>query len=138
MLEASKLPRVRFEHYDNPKIRWAAVVLELARGGIDLKRASELAEVTAVLASQEVATLDQCLPVLARYERFDEATDHYLVELQRHLSGAGWADRATPMTALNDSFRRRSSGVTELRVWRSLALPEKLLDLVTGAGAGVR
>jgi hypothetical protein len=33
-IESLDLPRVRFEQYDDPKIRWAAVILELIHGGL--------------------------------------------------------------------------------------------------------
>jgi hypothetical protein len=125
-----RLPVVRFEQYDDPKIRWAALLIELAREGFDRERAGELAATTGILRSLGVAVLWGALSVIARYERFDDATDHYLVELLRYLSGADWEDRSRCIVALNDSMRRRSSGVTERGIWRSLALPEKLLDLV--------
>jgi hypothetical protein len=129
-LESLHLPRVRFEQYDVPKIQWAAVVLELIQGSFHAERARELAVITAMLKSQGVSNLTDALTALTRRERFDEATDHYLLELQRQLSDAKWAEQSQVINALNNALRRRSSGVTELRVWRALALPEKLLDLV--------
>lgn len=129
-LESLNLPRVRFEQYDDPKIRWAAVVLELIQGGLHKERAHELAAITTMLKSQGVANLADALVALARSEQFDEATDHYLLELRRQLSDAKGVEQSQVVRALNNALRRRSSGVTDLGVWRALALPEKLLDLV--------
>jgi hypothetical protein len=129
-LESLHLPRVRFEQYDVPKIQWAAVVLELIQGSFLAERARELAAITATLKLQGLANLTEVLTALARSEQFDEATDHYLLELWRQLSDAKWVEQSQVVNALNNTLRRRSSGVTELRVWRALALPEKLLDLV--------
>jgi len=70
------------------------------------------------------------LAALSRREQFDETTDHYLLELRRQLLDAQEGEQAQVIRALNNALRRRSSGVTELGVWRDLALPEKLLDLV--------
>jgi len=118
------------------KIRWAAVIVELARGGVQRERAGALATITAELESDGVAELAEVLAALTRYERFDEATDHYLLELQQQLSRAEWVEQGKLVAALNGSLRRRSSGVTELGVWHSLALPERLLDLVATSGVG--
>ncbi|MCA1850946.1 MAG: hypothetical protein LC647_00710, partial [Beggiatoa sp.] len=134
--ELSGIPQVFFERYEDPKIRWAAVILELARGGVRREGAGTLATITAKLESDGVAELAEVLAALARYERFDEATDHYLLELQRHLSRAEWLQRGKLVAALNGSLCRRSSGVTEPGVWRSLALPNRLLDLVATSGVG--
>jgi hypothetical protein len=70
------------------------------------------------------------LDALSRSEQFDETTDHYLFELWRQLTNAQEGEQAQVIRALNNALRRRSSGVTELGVWRALALLEKLLDLV--------
>ena len=129
-LESVNLPRVQFEQYSDPKMRWAAVVLELMQGGFHAERARELAEMTTMLKSQGVANLTDALVVLARRERFDEAADHYLLELWRQLSDTKWMEQSQVINALNNALRRRSSGVAELGVWRDLALPEKLLDLM--------
>jgi hypothetical protein len=129
-IESLNLPRVQFEQYDDPKIRWAAVVLELIQGGFHAERAHELAAITTMLKSQGVANLTDALTALARRERFDEAAEHYLLELRRELSDAKWMEQLQVVNALNNALRRRSSEVTELRIWRALALPEKLLDLV--------
>lgn len=129
-LESLNFPWVQFEQYDDPKIRWTAVVLELIQGGFHAERAHELAAITTMLKSQGVANLTDALTALARRERFDEATEHYLLELRRQLSDAKWMEQSQVVNALNNALRRRSSGVTELGIWRTLALPEKLLDLV--------
>jgi hypothetical protein len=129
-IESLKLPRIQSEQYGDPKIRWVAVVLELIRGGFQAERARELAAITTMLKSQGVANLTDALTALTRRERFDEATDYYLLELRRQLSDAKWMEQSQVISALNNALRRRSSGVTELQVWRDLALPEKLLDLM--------
>ena len=129
-IESLDLPRVRFEQYDDPKIRWAAVVLELIQGDLKKERAHELAVSTTILKSQGVGNLAHALDALSRSEQFDETTDHYLLELRRQLLDAQEGEQAQVIRALNNALRRRSSGVTELGVWRALALPEKLLDLV--------
>jgi len=129
-IESLDLPRVRFEQYDDPKIRWAAVVLELIQGGLKKERAHELAAITTMLQSQGVGNLAHALDALSRSEQFDEITDHYLLELRRQLLDAQEGEQAQVIKALNNALRRRSSGVTKLGVWRDLALPEKLLDLV--------
>jgi hypothetical protein len=129
-IESLDLPRVRFEQYDNPKIQWAAVVLELIQGGLKKERAHELAAMTTILKSQGVGEIAHALDALSRSEQFDETTDHYLLELWRQLMDAQEGEQAQVIRALNNALRRRSSGVTELGVWRDLALPEKLLDLV--------
>ena len=121
--ESLNLPRVQFEQYDAPKIQWAAVVLELTQGGLHEGRAVELAAITTMLESQGVANIAEALVALARRERFDKATDQYLLELRRQLSDARWVEQSNIVNALNDALRRRSSGVTELRIWRALALP---------------
>lgn len=128
-------PHVRFEQYDNPRIRWAAVVLELIQEGLHRDRARELAAITATLRSLRAHTLQEAVTAISRYERFDEPTDYYLLELRRQLSDASWGEQLYIVNALNGSLRRRSSGVAELRVWRSLALPEKVLDIVTSPRA---
>jgi hypothetical protein len=128
--ESLDLPRVRFEQYDDSKIRWAAVVLELIHGGLKKERAHELAAITTILKSQGVGKIADALEALSRSEQFDATTDHYLLELRRQLLDAQEVEQAQVLRALNDALRRRSSGVTELGVWRALALPEKLLDLV--------
>jgi hypothetical protein len=128
--ESLDLPRVRFEQYDDPKIRWAAVVLELIHGDLKKERAHELAVGTTILKSQEIGNLAHALAALSRSEHFDETRDHYLLELRRQLLDAQEVEQAPIIGALNNALRRRSSGVTELGVWRALALPEKLLDLV--------
>lgn len=127
--DLSSAPAVRYENYDDPKIRWAAIVLELAQGNLRRHRATELAAETFQLCTQNERSLDEILPAIVRYERFDAATDHYLLELRRQLPGAGWHDNAGLIDALNDSLRRRRSGVADPSVWRSLALPPKLLDV---------
>ncbi len=129
-IESLDLPRVRFEQYDDPKIRWAAVVLELIQGDLKKERAHELAVSTTILKSQGVGNLAHALAALARSEQFDETTDYYLLEPRRQLLDAKEVEQAQVISALNNALRRRSSGVTELGVWRALALPEKLLDLV--------
>ena len=129
-IESFDLPRVRFEQYDDPKIQWAAVVLELIQGGLKKERAHELAAITTILKSQGVGKIAHALDALSRSEQFDEPTDHYLLELRRQLMDAQEVEQAQVIRALNNALRRRSSGVTELGVWRALALPEKLLDLV--------
>jgi len=128
--ESLDLPRVRFEQYDDPKIRWVAVVLELIHGGLKKERAHELAVSTTILKSQGIGNLGRTLATLSRSEQFDETTDHYLLELRRQLLDTQEGEQAQIIGALNNALRRRSSGVTELGVWRDLALPEKLLDLV--------
>jgi len=129
-IESLNLPRVRFEQYDDPKIQWAAVVLELIQGALKKERAHELAAITTILKSQGVGDLAHALDALSRSEQFDETTDHYLLELRRQLLDTQEGEQAQIIGALNNALRRRSSGVTELGVWRALALPEKLLDLV--------
>ena len=129
-IESLDLPRVRFEQYDDPKIQWAAVVLELIQGDLKKERAHELAVSTTILKSQGVGNLAHALDAVSRSEQFDETTDHYLLELRRQLLDAQEVEQAPIISALNNALRRRSSGVTELGVWRALALPEKLLDLV--------
>ena len=84
-IESLDLPRVRFEQYDDPKIQWAAVVLELIQGGLKKERAHELAVITTILKSQGVGNLAHALDALSRSEQFDETTDHYLLELRRQL-----------------------------------------------------
>jgi hypothetical protein len=128
--ESLDLPRVRFEQYDDPKIRWAAVILELIQGDLKKERAHELAAITTILKSQGVGKIAHALDALSRSEQFDETTDHYLLELRRQLLDAQEGEQAQVIRALNNALRRRSSGVTERGVWRGLALPEKLLDLV--------
>jgi hypothetical protein len=132
-IESLDLPRVQFEQYDDPKIRWAEVVLELIRGGLHKERARELAAITVMLKSQGVGNLADALAALTRSEQFDEATDHYLLELWLQLSDAKEVEQAQVVSALNNALRRQSSGVTELGVWRALSLPEKLFDLVATA-----
>jgi hypothetical protein len=56
-IESLDLPRVRFEQYDDPKIRWAAVVLELIHGDLKKERAHELAVSTTILKSQGIGNL---------------------------------------------------------------------------------
>jgi hypothetical protein len=129
-IESLALPRVQFEQYDDPQIQWAAVVLELIQGGLKKERAHELAAITTILKSQGVGKIADALEALSRSEQFDATTDHYLLELRRQLLDAQEVEQAQVLRALNDALRRRSSGVTELGVWRALALPEKLLDLV--------
>jgi hypothetical protein len=129
-IESLDLPRVRFEQYDDPKIRWAAVVLELIHGDLKKERAHELAVSTTILKSQGIGNLGRALAALSRSEQFDETTDYYLLELRRQLLDAQEVEQAQVVSALNNALRRRSSGVTQLGVWRALALPEKLLDLV--------
>ncbi|HEY7494837.1 MAG TPA: hypothetical protein VIH59_27515 [Candidatus Tectomicrobia bacterium] len=85
---------------------------------------------TTMLKSQGIADVVEAVHALARSEQFDEATDHYLLELRRQLSDAEEVEQSQVVGALNDALRRRSSGVAELGAWRDLALPEKLLDLV--------
>ena len=129
-LESVNLPRVQSEQYDDLKIQWAAVVLELIQGGFHVERARQLTAITTMLKSQGVANLTVTLAALARREQFDEATEHYLLELWRQLLDAKWMEQSQVVNALNNALRRRSSGVTELGAWRALALPEKLFDLV--------
>jgi hypothetical protein len=129
-IESLDLPRVRFEQYDDPKIQWAAIILELIQGDLKKERAHELAVSTTILKSQGIGNLGRALAALSRSEQFDETTDHYLLELRRQLLDAQEVEQAPIIGALNNALRRRSSGVTELGVWRALALPEKLLDLV--------
>jgi len=83
-----------------------------------------------MLKSQGVGNLAYALDALSRGEQFDETTDHYLLELRRQLLDAQEGEQAQVIRALNNALHRRRSGVTELGVWRALALPEKLLDLV--------
>jgi hypothetical protein len=128
--ESLDLPRVRFEQYDDPKIQWAAVVLELIRGDLKKERAYELAVTTTTLKSQGVGNLAPALATLSRSEQFDATTDYYLLELRRQLLDTQEGEQAQIIGALNNALRRRSSGVTKLEIWRALALPEKLLDLV--------
>lgn len=128
--ESLDLPRVRFEQYDDPKIQWAAVILELIRGDLKKERAYELAVSTTTLKSQGVGNLTPALATLSRSEQFDATTDYYLLELRRQLLDTQEGEQAQIIYALNNALRRRSSGVTKLEVWRGLALPEKLLDLV--------
>jgi hypothetical protein len=132
-IESLDLPRVRFEQYDDPKIQWAAVVLELIQGGLKKERAHELAAMTTILKSQGVGKIAHALDALSRSVQFDETTDHYLLELWRQSMDAQEGEQEQVIRALNNALRRRSSGVTELGVWRALALPEKLLDLVITA-----
>jgi hypothetical protein len=132
-IESLDLPGVRFEQYDDPKIRWAAVVLELIHGGLKKERAYELAVSTTILKSQGIGNLGRALAALFRSEQFDETTDHYLLELRRQLLDAQEVEQAPIIGALNNALRRRSSGVTEREVWQGLALPEKLSDFVATA-----
>jgi hypothetical protein len=132
-IESLDLPQVQFEQYDDPRFRWAEVVLELIRGGLYKERARELAAITIMLKSQGVGNLADALAALTRSEQFDEATDCYLLELWRQLSDAKEVEQAQVISTLNNVLRRQSSGVTELGVWRALAFPEKLLDLVITA-----
>jgi hypothetical protein len=85
---------------------------------------------TTTLKSQGVGNLAPALATLSRSEQFDETTDYYLLELRRQLLETQEGEQAEIIGALNNALRRRSSGVTNLGVWRALALPEKLLDLV--------
>jgi hypothetical protein len=94
------------------------------------ERAHELAVSTTILKSQGIGNLGRALAALSRSEQFDETTDYYLLELRRQLLDAQEVEQAQVISALNNALRRRSSGVTELGVWRGLALPEKLLDLM--------
>jgi hypothetical protein len=86
-----------------------------------------------MLKSQGVGNLADALAALTRSEQFDEATNHYLLELWRQLSDAKEVEQAQVVSALNNALRRQSSGVTAREVWQGLALPEKLLDLVATA-----
>jgi hypothetical protein len=106
------------------------VVLELIHGGLKKERAYELAVSTTILKSQGIGNLASALAALSHSERFDETRDYYLLELRRQLLDAQEVEQELIIDALNDALRRRSSGVTELGVWRALALPEKLLGLV--------
>src|SRR5437016_12594601 len=115
--------RTHHQKRGRARMSWRGLQVGLHEG-----RAAELAAITTMLESQGVANLADALVAIARRERFDKATDQYLLELRRQLSDAKWAEQSNIVNALNNALRRRSSGVTERRIWRALALPEKLLD----------
>jgi hypothetical protein len=129
-LDSVHLPHVRFERYDDAPVRWAAIVIELMQESLDRDRATVLAAATSVLGPERFSRLGALMVALSRYERYDKPREHYLLELWRQLSDPTWDDQVVVMTALNESLRRRSSGVAESQVWRSLAFPEKIPDLV--------
>ncbi len=69
--------------------------------------------------------------ILENFERFDEASERYLLELRSRFDGDDWEGMRAVLDTLASSFRRRTSGLADRDVWRSLALPEGLLA-VTG------
>ncbi len=125
--KAVELPTVRFERFSESPVRGAALLLELARGGLTGARAAELASVTVELAKTNGILLWDATRILENHERFDESSRNYLLELHTRLSGDDWRGVRTVLDALENSFRRRSSGLADRGVWRSLALPKGLL-----------
>lgn len=125
------LAQVRFEDYAEPLVRRAAVLLELARGGLTAARAVELAAMTQELAESNANLVSEVAKIIENYERFDESSERYLLELRSRLQGDDWKDMRAVLDTLENSFRRRTSGLADRDVWRSLALPEGLL---TGTG----
>ncbi len=61
------------------------------------------------------------------FERFDQASQRYLLELRGRLQGDDREETRVVLDMLENSFRRRTSGLADRDVWRALALPEGLL-----------
>ncbi len=128
--KAVELPAVRFEAFSESPVRGAAVLLELARGGLTGARAAELASVTVELAKTNGLLLWEAIRILDDLEHFDDSSRDYLLKLRTRLPTDDWRGTRAVLGALENCFRRGSSGLTDRDVWRSLALPEGLLGVI--------
>jgi len=53
------------------------------------------------------------------------------MEAYRQLSPNSWEARSTLIGGLNDSLRRQSSGIDTMNVYKKLALPEGLIEILS-------
>ncbi len=124
--EAAALTPVLFEDFAEPPVRRAALLLELARGGLSAARAAELAAATLEMAESEELLVRYASQILEDFERFDQASQRYLLELRGRVQGDDWKETRAVLDMLENSFLRRTSGLADRNVWHSLALPEGL------------
>jgi hypothetical protein len=126
------LPPIRYNEDENSNIGWAALVIELAQGALTSARTDELVRVAARMIAEKERRLYNLVEVLEHHERFNETIEKFFIELWLCLKEADWGGKAGVIYALSRSLPRRSSGVAEGEVWKSLQLPGRLLPLVGG------
>jgi hypothetical protein len=121
---------VRAEDFDDPQARSAAVIVELAQGRLNRERAGQLAQITVELSRERPGIVYSLVRVVNRLEVLNDATYHFLLETSRLLDQDALGARAAVLDGLNAALRRRRSGLADRKVWRELALPERLLEIV--------
>ena len=127
----SELPKVNFDDHESVRLRWASVIIELAKGSLYPVRIEALAANTVDLVNQiESASFDNIITVLNLYENYSDVTDMYLLALWKAVFPQDSEDAKILLDAINHSLRRKSSSISETHIWNELELPVGLRDLL--------
>jgi len=121
---------LRAEYYHEPKTRSAAIIIEVAQGRLDRKRAERLARITCEVERGRPGMVENVVEILSRLDVSGDTTDLLLVEILRLLDEDPSEPRSHVLRGLNGALRRRRSNLDDRRVWKALALPERLLEIV--------
>jgi hypothetical protein len=118
--------------FDDPDMRHAAIVVEIAQGQLTRTRAVDLAAFTVDLSHQRPAVVNDTMAIISRLDLFNDAVDIYLLKTLQLLGRDAWELSGSILSGLGDSLRRRRSDFSNPAVWRDLSLPERLLGPISG------
>jgi hypothetical protein len=118
--------------FDDPDMRHAAIVVEVAHGQLTRTRAIDLAALTVELSHQLPEVVRDTLTIISRLDLFNDAVDLYLLKTLQLLGRDAWELRGSILSGLGDSLRRRRSDFSNPAIWRELSLPERLLGPISG------
>jgi hypothetical protein len=118
--------------FDDPDIRHAAIIVEVAQGQLTGARALDLATLTVELSHQRPEVVSDTLNIISRLDLFNDNVDIYLLKTLQLLGRDAWELRGSILSGLGDSLRRRRSDLSNPAIWRDLSLPERLLGPISG------
>ena len=118
--------------FDDPSVKEAAIVVQLARVALTVEAANRLADVVCDLhASDRSGTVvDRAVRALATRDGSNDATDQFLLKIWGTLATDDSDARDDVLDGLNDSLSRRTSGLDRPETWNRLALPAGLVRLL--------
>jgi hypothetical protein len=128
-LAAPKL-HIQAEALTDPVIQRAALTIELSQGVTD-KRAGELAQVGVALSEKGLDAFEEISDTMIRQGLSDTVITNFLLTTYERLADKVVRDKASVIREMINILRRRKSTLAEGIIWRSLALPNGLLDYVT-------